>query len=123
MKQLMSGLRLTVGLVMLVFAWGCSKDSDSNPQPDPGPTPGGNSANVVMENFTYSPGTLTIARGTTVTWTNRDYDTHTVTADDNSFNSPGITPGGTYSRTFTAADTITYHCIPHPQMQGTIIVQ
>ncbi len=122
MKQIMSGIRLTVGLVMLFF-WSCSKDSDSDPQPQPGPTPGGNAANVVMQNFNFNPATLTVAPGTTVTWTNRDTETHTVTADDNSFNSPGINPGGTYSRAFNTADTITYHCTPHPEMRGTIIVR
>lgn len=121
MKQIMSGIRLTVGLVMLFF-WSCSKDSDSDPQPQPGPTPG-NAANVVMQNFNFNPATLTVAPGTTVTWTNRDTETHTVTADDNSFNSSGINPGGTYSRSFSTADTITYHCIPHPAMRGTIIVR
>lgn len=122
MKQIMSGIRLTVGLVMLFF-WSCSKDSDSDPQPQPGPTPGGNAANVVMQNFNFNPATLTVAPGTTVTWTNRDTETHTVTADDNSFNSPGINPNATYSRTFSTADTITYHCTPHPEMRGTIIVR
>ena len=38
---------------------------------------------VTIDNYTFSPGTLTVPVGTTVTWTNRDFDVHTVTADDN----------------------------------------
>jgi plastocyanin len=116
-----SGFRPIISLMLIFFALGCSDDDDSEPAPQPGP--GGNTVEVVMQNFTFTPASLTIARGTTVTWNNRDSDTHTVTADDNSFSSPGIPNNGSYSRTFNSAGTISYHCTPHPQMKGTIIVQ
>lgn len=113
---------LGLSAILLMVFWGCGKDSDNDPQPEPAP-PGGRTAEVRMQNFTFSPAALNITRGTTVTWTNNDSDTHSVTADDNSFASPGIPAGGTYSRTFNDAGTISYHCTPHPQMKGTITVQ
>src|ERR1700756_4712164 len=65
----------------------------------------GNSiAMVSMQGMSFSPSTLTIAVGTTVTWINKDNATHTVTSDDN-FNSGDIIPGNSYSYTFKTGGT------------------
>jgi plastocyanin len=60
--------------------------------------------------------------GTTVTWTNQDKVTHSVTANTHIFNT-FIGPGETVSFTFTTAGTYQYYCAPHPDMTGTIVVQ
>jgi len=72
--------------------------------------------------MSYSVVNLTITSGTTVTWTNSDTTKHTVTADDASFNSGDITPGNSYTRTFSSQGTISYHCIYHSMMKGTLNV-
>lgn len=78
--------------------------------------------------FAFSPATLTIKAGTTVTWKNTTSVGHTVTSDDGkSFDSGTTNPiaaqGGTFSFTFTTPGTFAYHCEIHPFMKATIIVQ
>jgi plastocyanin len=77
---------------------------------------------VAIRDFAFSPASLTVAVGTTVTWTDDDTATHTVTADDGSFDSRNLSSGGTFSRTFTASGTYAYHCAIHSSMKGTIVV-
>src|ERR1700693_3811450 len=61
-------------------------------------------AEVVIENFSFSPQTFTLPAGATVTWTNRDSMPHTVTSADNRFSkSPVLKPGKSFSNTFAAA--------------------
>lgn len=79
--------------------------------------------NVSISNFTFIKNSMTIAQGTTVTWTNNDSVAHTVTADDGSFNSGNINPGQSFSYTFNTNGTFTYHCSIHTTMTGTIIVK
>ena len=78
--------------------------------------------------FAFSPATITIKVGTTVTWTNNTSAPHTVTSDDGTtfdsgLNTPIGANGGTFSFTFTKAGTFTYHCQIHPFMKATVIVQ
>jgi len=76
----------------------------------------------------FSPQTITIAPGETVTWTNNGTMQHTVTADDGSYDSGSLNPGASFSHTFTSAGTFPYHCTFHGAaggvgMSGTIIVE
>ena len=78
--------------------------------------------------FAFSPASLTVKSGTTVTWKNTTAVPHTVTSDDGkSFDSGASNPiaaqSGTFSFTFTTAGTFAYHCSIHPFMKATIIVQ
>lgn len=70
----------------------------------------------------FSPRTLSVANGTTVRWFNGDTNQHTVTSDAGVFASPYLDPGGWFSFTFTRTGTYAYHCEPHPNMTGTIVV-
>ncbi len=70
----------------------------------------------------FSPASLTVSVGDTVTWLNTDSMTHTVTSDTGAFDSGLLSPGDRWSYTFTQAGTYAYHCTPHPQMTGTIVV-
>jgi plastocyanin len=77
---------------------------------------------VVISNYTFGPQTLTVKKGTTITWVNKDLARHTVTADNGSFESPFFGQGEIYSRTFNEVGTFAYHCSPHPYMKATIVV-
>jgi plastocyanin len=78
---------------------------------------------VSIASFSFQPAALTVSVGTTVTWTNNDSASHTVTADDGSFKSGTLGKGGTFSQTFATAGTFTYHCAFHSSMKATITVQ
>ncbi|MDB5170423.1 MAG: plastocyanin [Candidatus Saccharibacteria bacterium] len=81
-------------------------------------------SNVTIQNSAYSPTSVTVEKGTTVTWTNRDSTPHTVTADSGSGpNSGQLKNGQSYSYTFAQAGTFAYHCTLHPQMKATAIVK
>ena len=77
---------------------------------------------MTIQNFAFSPVTLTVSVGTRVTWTNQDGSIHTATADDKSFDTGNIAAGATGSTTFSRAGTFTYHCTIHQYMTGTIAV-
>jgi plastocyanin len=77
---------------------------------------------VAISGFAFSPATVTVKVGTTVTWTQQDEDQHTVTANDGSFGSSPLVTGTTYTHTFSAPGTYQYHCSIHPFMHGTVVV-
>ena len=81
------------------------------------------SASVTIQDFAFGPGSISVAVGSTVTWTNQDSVSHTVTADDGSFDSGRLAQGATFSQTFDTPGTYTYHCAIHPSMTGTITVE
>jgi plastocyanin len=88
----------------------------------PGGSPAASANAVDIQNFAFSPDTLSIPAGTTVTWTNLDSATHTVTADDGAFDSGNLPTSQTYSFTFDTPGTYTYHCSIHTYMTATITV-
>ncbi|MCV7204143.1 hypothetical protein B7435_11755 [Mycolicibacterium peregrinum] len=77
---------------------------------------------VSIDNFAFTPATLTVHRGDTVTWTNHDEEPHTVAAGDGSFRSPGMDSNATFSFTFTNPGSYDYICSIHPSMHGTVVV-
>ena len=77
---------------------------------------------VSIDNFAFVPATLTVAVGSSVTWTNHDEEPHTVAANDGSFHSSGMGAQGTYSHSFATAGTFEYVCSIHPFMHGTVVV-
>jgi len=78
---------------------------------------------VQIQNFAFTPQTLEVPVGTTVTWTNLDTVAHTATADDGTFNSGNLNPHESFSFRFDKPGTYVYNCSYHPNMQGTIIVK
>jgi amicyanin len=79
---------------------------------------------VSIDNFTFTPQTLTVKVGTTVTWTNRDDIPHTVASSNNAFNKSGaLDTDASYSLTFTTPGTYQYFCYIHPRMVGSIVVE
>jgi plastocyanin len=99
-----------------------------------GTTPGAPAANVTItiQDFSYSPATVTIKAGQTVLWINNGPSAHTVVSDSGLWDSGtlgppsstmgqtaygtagGMTMGGSFRRTFTQAGTFPYHCSIHP---------
>lgn len=77
---------------------------------------------VEIKGFAFNPDTITISKGTTVTWTNGDSAQHTVTGIGNDINSQILSQGQTYSFTFNEAGTFEYQCHIHPGMKGKVIV-
>ena len=78
---------------------------------------------VTMKDVSFSPATVRIKAGQTVTWSNPSKLTHTVTGSG--FDSGNVGPGGSWSHRFTKAGTYSYVCTPHAAagMRGTVIVQ
>lgn len=80
---------------------------------------------VSIENFAFSPETITVKPGATISVTNLDSVGHTLTADDGTSFDTGMLTNGE-STTITAPDEpgeYSFHCTPHPYMTGTIIVE
>jgi plastocyanin len=84
-------------------------------------------AAVKLVNSEFTPKELTVKVGTTVVWTSEDNPTHTITADDGSFDSGRIRKGDTFSHTFTQAGEYPYYCAIHGApggvgMSGIVVV-
>jgi plastocyanin len=71
----------------------------------------------------FAPATITVSKGTSVTFANRDSASHTATADGASFDSGTVAQGASKQITFSTVGRFTYHCAFHPFMHGTIVVQ
>ena len=78
---------------------------------------------VRIDNFSYTPSTLVVAPGTTVTWTNDDDDVHTVVEKERKFKSAALDTNDTFAQTFTITGEYNYFCSLHPQMVGRIVVK
>lgn len=84
--------------------------------------PAGKNA-VTIQNFAFSPASITIKAGDSITWTNEDSVGHSATADDASWDTGVLSQGQSKSVTFAKAGTYTYHCSVHPNMKATVIVK
>jgi len=78
---------------------------------------------VMVENFSFQPGTLTVKAGTTVTWVNHDDEPHTVNENNKTFKSGTLDTDAKFSYKFTSPGTYSYFCSLHPRMTGQIIVK
>jgi plastocyanin len=112
-------------LLCTVVVVSCSKSGNGSGTSSPTQpvTPPANGSTVSIANFAFVPATLNVTAGSSVTWTNNDATTHTVTADDNSFNSGNVAPGASFTMKFSAAATVAYHCAIHPMMKATVVAK
>jgi amicyanin len=141
-KALWIGVIVVIVLAAAVFALTKNKNNSNNnamdmshsstattTQSSPSANPEDNAVAtmaVTISDFSFAPGTIKVKAGDTVTWTNKDSTSHTVTADVKTADAPdgpSIAQNETYSFTFKKAGTYTYHCSIHPSMRGTVIVQ
>jgi plastocyanin len=88
-----------------------------------GASSGSNAITTVW--FSFRPRTLTVVKGTTVTWTNSDTPTRTVTSDPGdpaAFDSNNLAPAAHFTFAFAQAGTYKCHCKIHPSMTATVTV-
>jgi len=112
---------LAGGAVVLAAAtvfWATSSSVSVNAQQQTATTP-----EVKIDNFSFGPATLTVAAGTTVTWTNRDDIPHNVVSTADVFKSKVVDTDEKFSYTFTKPGTFPYFCSIHPKMTGKVVVQ
>ena len=79
------------------------------------------SATVRMQNFEFKPGSLSVAKGARVIFSNTSGVPHNATLTG-SFATGKIKPGKAVAVKFTAKGTYRYRCTIHPDMRGKIIV-
>ena len=108
---------LSRGVVILVMIcssltlFSCKKDATAGP------------GEVFIKDDLFSPSSITVSKGSSVTWTNKGSNTHTVTSDDALFDSGDKTPGQTYTLVFDSIGTFPYHCMHHSVMHGSVKVE
>jgi plastocyanin len=110
-----TGLLATVMVAMLLLSAASRGSSTNTSEPA--------SAEVKVDNFSFGPATLTVAVGTTVTWTNRDDIPHTIVSTEKVFKSKVLDTDEKFSFTFAKAGTYPYFCSIHPKMTGSVVVQ
>jgi len=104
---------LVAAIVLLATLSSVSANAQSRPATTP---------EVKIDNFSFGPATLTVAAGTTVTWTNRDDIPHTVVSTAHTFKSKVVDTDEEFSYTFTKPGTFPYFCSIHPKMTGEVVV-
>jgi plastocyanin len=82
-----------------------------------------NAAQVKIDNFTFGPAKLTVAKGTAVTWTNQDDIPHSIVLTALGVRSKALDTDKAFSYQFDKAGTFTYVCGLHPAMHGTVVVK
>ncbi len=114
MRRAMCTLGLTVLAMLGPAAWVAA----AAPQEKP---PAG--VEVKIDNFSFTPATVTVAAGTTVTWVNHDDIPHTVVSPDKVFKSKVLDTDEKFSFVFAKAGRYSYFCSVHPKMTGVVVVQ
>ena len=121
-----------VGIVaVVVLAMNRSSDestnssSNGNASSETGSSESASGEKVSIKDYKYGPESLTVKKGTTVTWTNEDSVGHTVTVTDASKGGPEselFKKGETFSYTFDEVGEFPYFCEPHPYMKASVTV-
>lgn len=110
---------LVAAILLLVAAGGCGSDG-STAESAMGSDGDGT---VAIADFAYSPSSLTVDSGTTVSFPNRDSTSHTASANDGAFDTGTIEGGKSGSVTLEQPGTYRYYCLFHPFMKGTVTVE
>jgi len=124
MKVLRRGIRLPVGVaaaagaIALILAMVASQAA---PASTAGPARASKAATVNIRNFAFHPGTINIAKGTKVVFSNASGVTHTATRAG-VFDTGRIKPGESAAVRFAQKGTFPYHCKIHKFMHGRIVV-
>jgi len=121
MRRLVGSLLLVAAVAIIAAACnGTGPAAYGGPASTAATTTAANVASI--RGFSFQPGVLKVKVGAKVTWTNGDTVAHTVSADNKSFASNHLQPGGSFSFTFTRPGTYAYHCAIHPSMHGSVVV-
>lgn len=92
------------------------------PAPSPAAPPPPAARSVDVQDYLFSPASISVPAGTTITWTNAGQSVHTVTADGGAFDTGMFAPGARFSHTFAGAGTFAYRCQIHPSMVASVVV-
>lgn len=113
-------VKRTLSICLAAAAIGLAACGGSDePEAAPAAQANGGTAVAVADN-SFSPASVKVAAGDTVTFENEGQIAHTVTGDD--FDSGSLAPGKTFTFTASEAGSFSYVCTFHPGMQGTIEV-
>lgn len=116
---------VAVGVLALRSGPTTSSQSQSQ-QPPTAPTGQVETSKVEIKGFAFSPASIKVKKGTTVTWTNTDTASHNVVAQEGAPaggpNGPLFGQNQTFSHTFDSVGVYAYICTPHPFMKGTVEV-
>ncbi|MBV1703824.1 MAG: cupredoxin family copper-binding protein [Hyphomicrobiales bacterium] len=77
---------------------------------------------VTIQGFAFSPASISVAAGDSVTWTNQDGAPHLVDGGA-AFRSAALAKGQSFTFTFAKAGSFAYRCGIHPSMSGTVVVK
>ena len=77
---------------------------------------------ITIQNTTFSPNTLNIKPGTTVTWINKDNETQDIVSNSGIFDSGNLTTNQSYNYTFNQSGSYPFHSTVNTNLTGTIIV-
>jgi 3',5'-cyclic-AMP phosphodiesterase len=83
----------------------------------------GGKREVAVDNFSFSPTTVAVPAGTTVTWTNHDDVPHNIVSTEQRFKSPVLDTDQRFAHVFETRGSYKYFCSLHPRMTGQIIVE
>ena len=89
----------------------------------PGAVAGGTVHTVVIDGMLFIPAELTVKRGDTVRWLNKDAFPHTATSQAKGFDSRDIAPGGSWKFVAAKPGSYPYLCTLHRTMKGKLIVK
>ncbi len=78
---------------------------------------------VKINNFAFSPTSITVPVGSTVHWVNKDDIPHNIVGEEKGFRSKVLSTDQDFSYTFTKPGTYSYSCTIHPQMTAKVVVQ
>jgi len=114
----------TLALVMFFALAFLGASHGKDPETGASAPPQATKAEVVIDNFNFSPKTSAVPVGATVRWINHDSVPHLIMSADNQFQkSPVLKAGQSFSLTFGSAGSYAYFCSIHPRMTGQIIVK
>ncbi|MCM2280261.1 MAG: cupredoxin family copper-binding protein [Bdellovibrionaceae bacterium] len=77
---------------------------------------------ITIEGMKFDPATLTVKRGDTIVWVNKDFFPHTATSENKAFDSGEIKAGASWKRVVDTKGSFTYVCTLHPTMKGSLTV-
>ncbi|MNX93449.1 Amicyanin precursor [compost metagenome] len=123
-------------LLVLLLAGSCTPapaGGGGGPKATPSPSastggeqPAANAVTVTVRNFAFQPASVEIPKGGTVTWRFEDAVAHNAKSDEGSafaWDSGMHRNGETFTQRFDTAGTFDYHCTPHPNMRGKVVVR
>jgi len=120
MRDLLTFSSVALAAMLLVFSFYAAAYG----RPAAGPLEDPNDKyRITIDNFSFTPASLIVPAGTTVTWANRDDVPHNVVSTEKKFKSPVLDTDEQFSYKFTDPGAYEYFCSIHPKMTGKIVVQ